>query len=314
MNIVIRMPNWLGDLVMATPMIEEIKIKWPTSHLTALCKDPLLPLLEGHPSINALLPLSKAEHIQADLGILLTNSFSSAWHFFKNRIKKRIGYRNECRSFLLTDPKPFPKERGNEHLVDTYKRLLDVPFSPSHPKLFITPQEKIHAKQTLKNYGIPENVTLIGVNPTAAYGPAKCWLPERFRELTTRFTDCYFLYFGDPSGQAQVAEICKGLSASVLNLAGKTTLRELMALIAECDAFLTNDSGPMHLAAALRTPLLALFGSTNEIATGPYHCGEIIHKHVPCSPCYKRVCPIDFRCMTQITVDEVEQKLRRILK
>lgn len=138
-------------------------------------------------------------------------------------------------------------------------------------------------------------------------------MPERFRELTTRFPEAYFLFFGDEQGSAIVHQICQGLPASVINLAGKTTLRELMALLVCCDLFLTNDSGPMHIAAALQVPLIALFGSTNEIATGPYKQGTLIHKHAPCSPCYKRVCPIDFRCMTSITVDEVADKLRHFL-
>ncbi len=314
MKIAIRMPNWLGDLVMATPMIEEVRKRWGAAHITAICKDPLASLLQGHFDLDVILPLSKATHIQADIGILLTNSFSSAWHFFKNKIKIRIGYKSDGRSLLLNNPIPFPKERGKEHLVDTYKRLLGVPNSPSRPQLFITQEESDAAKKKLRCYGIPDGALLIGVNPTAAYGPAKCWLPERFREITKRFSDCYFLYFGDRTGLPLVTQICQGMPASVINLAAQTTIREFMALIAECDVFLTNDSGPMHLAAALRTPLLALFGSTNEVATGPYHFGKIIHKHVSCSPCYKRVCPIDFHCMTQITVDEVEKELIFLLQ
>ena len=299
---------------MATPMLEEARKKWPDAHITAICKDPLAPLLDNHPDLDTTLPLSEATKIKADLGLLLTNSISSAWHFYKNRIKTRIGYKNEGRSLLLTKRLSFPKERGKEHLVDTYKRLLDVPFSPSKPKLSITPSETEEAKRLLGRCGIPEEATLIGVNPAAAYGPAKCWLPERFTALTKRFPNCYFLYFGDHTAAPLITEICKGLPASVINLAGQTTIRELMALINECNAFLTNDSGPMHVAAALQTPLLALFGSTNEIATGPYHFGKIIHKHTPCSPCYKRTCPIDFPCMTQITVDEVEEQLCTLLK
>lgn len=313
MKIVIRMPNWLGDLVMATPILEEIRIKWPKSHITAICKDPLTPLLQNHPHLDSVLPLSQANHLKADLGILLTNSLSSAWHFFRQRIKKTIGYKNEGRSFLLTHPIPFPKQRGSEHLVDTYKRLLQAEHSSTKPTLTISDEEKAAAKQTLATYGIPEHAQIIGVNPAAAYGPAKCWLPERFHELTKRFTSSYFLYIGDASAHRLIEGICKGLGANVINLAGKTTIRELMALLTQCNVFLTNDSGPMHLAAALQTPLLALFGSTNDIATSPYNFGTIIHKRVSCSPCYKRVCPIDFKCMTQITVDEVEQKLNQLL-
>jgi heptosyltransferase-2 len=103
-------------------------------------------------------------------------------------------------------------------------------------------------------------------------------------------------------------------SDRVIDLAGQTTLRELIALIQTCHLFLTNDSGPMHIASALGIPLIALFGSTSDIATGPYNGGRVIHKHVPCSPCYRRECPIDFRCMTRIEVPEVYQEIQHLLQ
>jgi heptosyltransferase-2 len=116
-------------------------------------------------------------------------------------------------------------------------------------------------------------------------------------------------YFGDMQGAPVVNEICENMPPRVLNLAGKTSLRELMALIDRCSVFLTNDSGPMHIASALGVPLLALFGSTSPVKTGPYNGGEVVNKRVMCSPCYRRTCPIDFRCMTSISAEEVYQKL-----
>jgi heptosyltransferase-2 len=110
-----------------------------------------------------------------------------------------------------------------------------------------------------------------------------------------------------------IKEICKNLPERAVNLAGLTSIRELMALISVCTAFLTNDSGPMHLAAAMNIPLVALFGSTDEIVTGPYMHGEVIHKHVSCSPCFQRVCPIDFRCMKNIEVREVATAIKKAL-
>jgi heptosyltransferase-2 len=119
---------------------------------------------------------------------------------------------------------------------------------------------------------------------------------------------------GDRNGAPLVNDICSGFPERVINLAGKTNLRELMALIQSCSIILTNDSGPMHIAAAFDIPLLALFGSTNDTTTGPYgKHAKVIHKHVECSPCYKRVCPIDFRCMKRIEVDEVYQELQCLI-
>jgi len=315
-KVVIRMPNWLGDLVMGTPMITEAKLRWPDATITALCKDGLAPLLEGHPDLTNVLPLSQVSTAQLDydIGLLLTNSFSSSWMFYKARIPQRIGYVGDWRRWLLSDPIPKPVQLGHEHLVDTYKRLLGVPFSDSKPLLHIKSQERKEARARLRRLGVPKDAVCIGVNPTAAFGPAKCWLPERFRALTQCFPEAYFLFFADPSGVALVTDMCRDLPASVLNLAGQTTLRELMSLMTCCDVFVSNDSGPMHLAAALQIPLVAIFGSTNVVATGPYQHGRVLYKKAPCSPCYKRHCPIDFRCMTAITVEDVAEQIEQVLQ
>jgi heptosyltransferase-2 len=152
-----------------------------------------------------------------------------------------------------------------------------------------------------------ENV-IVGINPGATYGSAKCWLPERFRSITKRLLEdkrVFVVYFGDLATASLVKEICQGLSQRVINMAGLTSLRELAALLKICDVLLTNDSGPMHIAAALKTPVVALFGSTNPEITGPFRTGVVVQKPVECSPCYQRTCPIDFRCMKKIEEQEV---------
>jgi heptosyltransferase-2 len=231
-----------------------------------------------------------------------------------------IGFAANLRSWLLSHPVPYPKNKEQQHQVLTYKALLaPLGISPSNtpPKLYLDPAEITRAKEFLQRLEIdPARHTVIGINPGAAYGSAKCWLPERFVRVSQKLLEdpkVRILYFADGKGEELVSSICKNLPENVINLAAKTTIRELMALISLCRVLLTNDSGPMHIAAALGTPLLALFGSTSEIKTGPMPQGEVIHKHVECSPCYKRVCPIDFRCMTQIESDEVVQRLKKII-
>lgn len=334
-NIIVRMPNWIGDIVMATPIITDLKNQWPEASITAMCPAHLSDILLGHPDLseifsftipNEFLRQQKRRHIiqrlrqgTYDLGIVLPNSFSSAWWFWRGHIKRRIGFKRDFRCPLLTDVVPFPKERGQEHLVKTYKHLLSplgIPLSDTAPLLHVTSEEKSAIKALLTQYNIPETGKVIGINPGAAYGSAKCWPPDRFRSVTEKLLENpnhYILYFGDKAGSDLVNTICEELPARVTNLAGHTNLRELIGFIEACDLFLTNDSGPMHIAAALKTPLLALFGSTNEIATGPYEHGQIIHKHVPCSPCYKRTCPIDFPCMTGISAEEVYDSLMKML-
>lgn len=334
-NILVRMPNWIGDLVMATPILEDLRAHYPEASITAMCPSSLAPLLEYNPHINEILSYKKPSgwirrfhHMeiiktlqqgQYDLGVLLTNSLSSAWWFWRGQVRHRMGFASGGRGLLLDKAVPFPKERETQHLVLTYKALLEplgIRLSDTQPKLYLTPEERLEAENLLQRNGVSAQQRVIGINPGAAYGSAKCWLPERFKEVTSLLLQdphLYILYFGDTQGASLVQSICAEFPERVLNLAGKTSLRELMALLACCSVLLTNDSGPMHMAAALRTPIVALFGSTSEIKTGPYPQGTVIHKHVSCSPCYKRVCPIDFRCMKQIVSEEVLTAITKIL-
>ena len=159
---------------------------------------------------------------------------------------------------------------------------------------------------------------LIGINPGAAYGSAKCWPPERYRALAKRLlerSDAAIVFFGDASSFQMVKEICQGLPERVMNLAGVTNLRELASLIKDCNVFVTNDSGPMHIADAFGVKIVALFGSTDECVTGPFGQPEaVINKKASCSPCFKRVCPIDFRCMKEIDVEEVAEKALELIR
>lgn len=328
-HIVVRMPNWLGDLVMATPILADLRRHWPEAKMTAMCQGGGAALLQHDPHLDQLWefkrpkslfsrePLSLLQQEKVDLGILLTNSFSSAWWFWRGNIPYRLGYAMHGRRWFLNLPVALPPLLASQHLVVTYKMLLeplDIPVSDTPPRLYLTPEERKGARERLAQYGISPHDRVIGINPGAAYGSAKCWLPERFRQLCQLLLDkekVKIIFFGDKGGASLVEHICAGLPSSVINLAGQTSLRELIALIESCSLFLTNDSGPMHVADALGVPLIALFGSTNDRTTGPYRSKHfLIHKRVPCSPCYRRECPlIDFPCMSQISVEEVYQAI-----
>jgi heptosyltransferase II len=334
-NIIVRMPNWIGDLVMATPILSDLRKAYPDAHITAMCRSPICELLKEDPEIDELFCFSKASGFgrraerrniieklrkgNYDLGILLTHSFSSAWWFWLGKIRNRLGYECNGRRFLLTHSLPFPQNIQNQHLVVTYKMLLEplgIPISETPPRLYLSQKELNDGRVLLRQHGIPEGALVVGINPGATYGSAKCWLPDRFREVTERLLrdkDVYVIYFGDLATASLVKEICAGLTSRVVNVAGLTSLRELSSLISHCDVILTNDSGPMHIADAIGTPIVALFGSTSEVVTGPYRSGILIHKHVECSPCYQRTCPIDFRCMKKIEADEVYEAINKIL-
>lgn len=332
-TIIVRMPNWIGDLVMATPILADLRAAYPHAHITAMCRRPNAELLEGNPYIDELFYFTKPSGIRRrlhhrsvieklrkgkyDLGVLLTNSFSSAWWFWQGHVKQRLGYRGHWRKWWLTCPVAFPSQE--QHLVVTYKMLLEplgIGVSKTLPTLFLSEGEILAAKKRLALYGIPKDAKIVGIHPGAAYGQAKCWLPERFKEVIgglSLLENVYCVCFGDHSTHELISHICEGMPPQVINLASSTTLRELASMISLCTVFLTNDSGPMHIADALGVKTLALFGSTNPQITGPYRQKEVIYKKVSCSPCYQRTCPTDFACMKEISAEEVFSWIKRAL-
>ena len=334
-KVVVRMPNWLGDAVMATPILQDLKMACPHIELVVLCHEAIHNLLQHNPYIDDFIVFSKElkriskekkrifsllQQKSFDLGIVVTRSFSSAWWLYKGGVKERIGFKDHFRSPLLTVPLALPKNEETEHAVCTYKRLLSplgISISDSRPELFLHDDERERAKKLLHAHGVEEHHIVVGINPGAAFGSSKCWPKERFIALTKRLEmdpDVRVVFVGDKMTKALVDSICDTCSEKTVNLATKTDLRTLIAFIAQTACFVSNDSGPMHVAAATSAPLVALFGSTNEIKTGPYGDAQVIHKHTLCSPCYLKQCPIDFRCMTSISVDEVYSATTMYLK
>jgi len=277
-----------------------------------------------------------------DLALVLPNSPRSAIETWLARIPQRIGYARPWRNFFLT--RPIPSQPGavkmrkrsvgeiknlisqlptpnfqppsTAHQIHEYLHLaaaLGANPEPLPPQLFVSPDEIETAKEKFGLDKITQPV--FGLNPGAEYGPAKRWPVERFiaaaREIQKR-TNCHWLIFGGVGDMALAAHINSELrtpNSELRNLSGRTSLRELMALLKLCRVLLTNDSGPMHVAAALGTPVVAPFGSTSPELTGPGLPDDPRHRllksDAPCSPCFRRECPIDFRCMTGISVERV---------
>jgi len=279
-----------------------------------------------------------------DLALVLPNSPRSALEAWFARIPKRVGYARTGRTWLLTQAVP-PRPGGvrmrkrstaeirdliersaaaatigeSAHQIHEYLNLvaaLGANPVPVAPALNIADKEVASTRAELldawlRERGFAQPLVLLGLNPGAEYGPAKRWPAENFaasaREVCRRRPNCAWIAFGGPGDATVCAEIERMANGCVLSLAGRTTLRQLMALLKSCRVVLTNDSGPMHLAAALGTPVVVPFGSTSPELTGPGLPGDtrhaILRLPTPCSPCFLRECPIDFRCMTGITVD-----------
>ena len=221
-----------------------------------------------------------------------------------------------------------------DHQIHDYLHLaaaLGANSEPLAPKLEITSAEMRRAEEVFLSEWrnkLPDPtpaapMLLLGLNPGAEYGPAKRWPAASFaavvRAVSRQVGNCRWLAFGGPADWQVCDEIARLAGSGVLNLAGKTSLRQLMALLKLCRVVLTNDSGPMHVAAALGTPVVVPFGSTSPELTGPGLPGDPRHRllksDAPCSPCFRRTCPIDFRCMNGITpehaIESVLQTLAR---
>lgn len=326
-NIIVRLPNWIGDFIMALPVLDDLRKNFPKAKITAMCLKAHVLLLKNNKNIDDVFTFDKAsifskrgfwiikdlKEKKYDLGILLTNSFSSAFFFYMAKIKQRLGYKAHFRSFLLNLKVSLAKEG---HLVSVYKGLLkkiNIQPQDSAPKLFLEKKAMQNAKKALLKAGYSSE-KLIGINPFAAYGSAKCWPLENFKKTAEiLLKEGYFIvFFGDKRSEEKIESLINGLNKTV-SFAGKTDLEELGALIKNCHLFLTNDSGPMHMAAALGVPTLALFGSTDDTRTGPYKTGRVIRKKTLCAPCFRRECNRDFSCMRKIEVNEVVDTIKEML-
>lgn len=333
-KIIVRMPNWLGDFIMSIPTLERIRSKYPDSKIVVMCSENFSCLLKNSKSVDTFFfykkpksifskdtkeIISKLKKERFDLGILLTNSFSSAYLFWKAKIKYRIGYQTHFRSYLLNKKKKLPKDLKKTHLIDIYQELLlclGINNKKASPKIDLSEETIVSALILLQQRGYVIGKKLLGINPHAAYGPAKCWPKERYLELVRKLLadkDLFVVFVGDNFSSNYIKEIIRDLPARAIDLSGQTDLLTLAGVIKLCSLFLTNDSGPMHLAAALDVPLVAIFGSTSDIRTGPYKSGVVIHKRVSCSPCYKRKCNKDFSCMMKIEVKEVLSIVKELI-
>ncbi len=320
--------NWIGDAVMSTPALMAIRQTYPQAE-TVLLANPLTgQLLQGHPAVDRVLIFDRDGRHAAlrgrlrlaarlrqerfDLAVILPNSFDAALVPWLARIPHRWGKASDGRSLLLTGRFQDHPPPGAEHEVVYYLRLLasfGIRGDVTKPFLVTTAQEDQAAAALLAVHGIGGTDRLLGVNAGATFGSAKRWYPERFAEVAHRLARQWgarIILFGGPDEVELVAAIARRLEGRCLNLAGKTTIRQLMALIKRCDFFVTNDSGPMHIAAAFGVPLVAIFGPTDHSGTAPSSDqAVIVRQPLPCAPCKLRVCPTDHACMTSVTVDDV---------
>ena len=309
-RILFRSPNWLGDAVMATVVPPALAREH--AHIAVLSPAGIADLWGAAPGVDEVFPFEPGGEVDAyrragyDRVLLGPVSFGSAWRALRGRVRERYGFAGDGRAVLLARRLPAREYRRDRHQVENYRALAGLAGesretdSPS-----IVPHEAWRQEaERLWPRGEGRRVV---VQPGATYGPAKRWSAERFASVARRLTGAgiQVAIVGGPGDRAQTESVAAA-APEAEDLGGKTTVGVLAALLESADLLVTNDTGPMHLAAAAGTPALAIFGSTSPVWTRPWgeHHRVVVHP-VPCQPCFRRDCDIGYGCLTGVEAERV---------
>jgi heptosyltransferase II len=339
MKILVRATNWVGDAIMSIPALCAIRQRWPEAQVTTLARPWVAELYRGQPFVDRVMILGGASRSPAameraarglreeefDCAILFQNAFSAAWLVWRARIPQRIGYARDGRSILLTEAVKVPK-RGEipAHEMFYYLELLrrarwlqTIP-EVTQISLRLATGTAEGAEARIREAGVRAEKRRIALAPGAAYGSAKCWLPDRFAAVADALIDEFdvdVILFGASSEIDICRQIADRMRHRPVILAGQTSIGELPAFFSRCNLFIGNDSGAMHVAAAVGVPVVAVFGSTDSQGTAPVTSLKKLVQHpVACSPCFLRECPIDHRCMMRVPVKVVHDAAAQSLE
>jgi heptosyltransferase-2 len=333
-KVLIRSANWVGDAIMSLPAVASVRRTLPRAEISILAKPWVADLFQEFPEADRVIPYRSpgfhggitgkwrlARELRGerfDLALHLPNSFESAFIPFLAGIPRRAGYNTDARGILLTHRVPLNRRVKRGHQVEYYLHLLrslGFDAAPGIPSLKISPGRVKAAEEILESSGVKESDSLVGMSPGAKFGSAKEWFPDRYAQLARRISaelGARILILGNLGDRQAASQICGG-AVSAIDLTGRTTLAQAIGLIARCRLFISNDSGLMHVAAALGVPLMAVFGSTDPLRTGPLNKNSrVFHKSLPCAPCLKPECPEDRECMARITVEEVFEEAKEM--
>ncbi|HDJ24027.1 MAG TPA: lipopolysaccharide heptosyltransferase II [Candidatus Aminicenantes bacterium] len=332
MKILVRVPNWLGDAVLAIPAIKDLHYNFSHDQIVIMGQPWAQDLYSPLGFISEFVSLGKINHLrdffsfaqnlhqqQFELGLLLTNSFSSAFLFSLARIPQRWGYSQDGRRLLLTRA-PSPPA-GPVHQVEYYRQLLlalECRLSSDDSEVFSLPlpEDPRQRDALAEAFQLDKKKPWIIFHPGAAYGPAKRWPARHFAQLAELLAqkNAEIVLVGTQKEFALGAQISSLAPFPLKNLCGRTSLPQLIKLIQQAHLVVANDSGPLHLANLVRTPVVALFGPTDPRQTGPFRPpAQVLKKPAPCWPCWYRTCPFDHRCLTSITPEEVLASAEKFL-
>ena len=336
-RLVVLAPNWLGDAVMALPLLSDIRRAWPDTRIAVAARASVAPLFGMVPGIAEVLRFEAKgrtaithwrrdarllEQGHFDAALLLPNSFLAAWLARQAHIPERWGFARDLRGRLLT--RPIPRPGGDLHQAEYYQRLaaaLGLPTSEGFAALDVADTAHAQALNLLRDSGVKQGTRFVVFAPGAAYGRAKQWLPERFAELAALLgrDAIATVLIGTKADAAVCSSIAKlaGHNAAVVDLSAKTDLPTLAAVMSAAAATIANDSGAMHLASAVGGRVIAIFGPTDHRKTSPLRANAtspppvIVATRVWCRPCMLRECPIDHRCMRGIAARDVLASLAK---
>lgn len=324
---------------MSIPALEAIRQRWPDAQITILARPGVAELYNGQPFVDSVVAFKAASRSpvvmervaaglraeQFDCAVLLQNAFSAAWLVWRAKIAERIGYARDGRGILLSRAVKVP--RSGEipaHESFYYLELLHrAGWLESIPKvtqisLALQAGALEAAEARLQEAGVRAAAKRVAIAPGAAYGSAKCWPPDRFAQVADALVDEFdadVILFGASSELEICRQIADRMRHRPVVLAGQTSMGELPALFSRCSLFVGNDSGAMHVGAAVGLPVVAVFGSTDPHGTAPVTPRRRLVQHpVACSPCFLRECPIDHRCMERVAVDDVRQTAAKSLE
>ncbi len=331
-KILVRCPNWVGDVVMATPALRALRHNFREAKISLLLKPKLKKILENSPWFDQMIDFNPGGNGKEkegyfsfvrelrkenfDLAVIFPNSFSSALMVWLAGIKKRLGYRRNGRGFLLTDKiDPF-KKSGKimpVSMVDYYLSLLSYlgcETANTKTELFLSGENKKTGEDLLKNYGIEENGLLVAITPGASFGTSKCWPGEFFARVADLLQEKYrarILLLPGPGEEDTAKKIGKLMKKKPVNFCNPVLSLDLLkAVIYQCSLLLANDSGPRHFAHAFNKPTVVIMGSTDPRYTGyPQEKTTVLREDLPCSPCHLKECPADHKCMYLITPEKV---------
>ena len=325
-SIVVRVPNWLGDTVMALPALAALRAARPQARITAIGR--WAPLLSGQGVADVLLPYPRRlrerlafgrglRQEPPDLAILLVNSLESALAAWSWGARRRLGFDTDGRRLLLTDIVPLPSPR--RHQIDEYAVLLhaeDVEVGADvapvwRPAPQTSPDGEIDT--LLGEAGIGAGARIVGLHLGAAFGPSKLWPPESFGRLAARLARgglCPLL-LGSAENRETALAVTAAAGEPLPSLVGRDHPALLPGLLARLSCLVSGDTGVAHLAAALGVPTVTLFGPTDPRLTAPRaKTARVVFRNVACSPCFLATCPIDHICLGRIDPEEVASHVR----